>query len=134
MTRWSGLDRMVRRVRPAWPLLAAVLATTACGLSWQRVSLLPERYPGAYAAIQVWRHGKVTYLADSRIGKDTVKGIAANSHGSPLNDCMSDECRVAIPLADVDSIRSGSATRAQTIHALMALALVGIFLAGVNAR
>ena len=131
---WKGWGRMMPSVRKVWPLLAIALGTAGCGLSWRRVPLPPETYPAAYAAIEVWRHGKPTYLADSRIGKDTVKGIAANSHGSPLNDCMSDECRVAIPMADVDSIRMGSATRSQVLHAALVLGLVAVFAAGVHAR
>ena len=106
------------------------LAVSACGPTWHRV----ETSSGAYAALQIWRHGRATYLADTRIGRDSITGVPATSHGSPSNDCMSEGCRVAIALADVDSIRMGSATRTQTLHALMALALVAIFAAGFKAR
>jgi len=116
-----------------WSLLLLV-AVSACGPTWSRVPVPPQTPVAAYAAVQVWSHGKATYLADSRITKDAVTGVPANSHGSPVNDCMSEACRVAIALADVDSIRMGSATRTQVLHAAMALGLVVVVLAGVHAR
>lgn len=122
---------MLRGARWSLPLL---LATSGCALSWHRVLLPPQTSTLAYAAIQVWRHDSATYLADSRISKDSVNGVPATSRGNPLNDCFQDVCRVALSLAAVDSIRWGSATGSQTLHAVLALGLVVIVLAGVQAR
>ena len=121
----------MKLARRSLPLLFAI---SGCGPTWRRVPVSPETPGVAYAAVQVWRHGKATYLADSRITKDAVTGVPANSHGSPANDCLSEACRIAISLADVDSVRMGSATRTQALHAALALGLVVVVLAGVHAR
>jgi len=80
-------------------LLAACVSGCA---GWTRVeSLEPDSLPPGQD-VQVWTGRKARVLHGVTIGQDSIRGIPFQL---PLS-C--DTCRVAVPLAAVDSVRVGS--------------------------
>lgn len=74
------------------------LALSAC-TGWTRLTDVQPRQPSAQQRVQVWSHG-VPYLFHAiRLGPDTLSGIPIT------RDRNCGECRIAIPLADIDSLR-----------------------------
>jgi hypothetical protein len=83
------------------PLLLLSLPAAGCGGSWEAIRLptpAPLR-PGQQ--VQVWRQGTALRLHGVVMTPDSVIGIPF------LQPLECDSCRVALPLATVDSLRAG---------------------------
>jgi hypothetical protein len=101
------------------------LAATGCGAGWRTVPApLPERFEKRQA-IEAWTRGQPIRLHGVTLSPDSITGIRLYS---PL-DC--DSCRVALPRAEVDSLRSGDPVAGLLGSASMAiLALLGLIYFG----
>jgi len=87
--------------RPTSRVLLAALLASGCA-EWQRLpELSPDTLPQR-RQIQVWSGGRVRLLHAVRIGADSIAGVPFQLPPS----C--DSCRVAIPVASVDSLRWGN--------------------------
>ena len=87
--------------RPTSRVLLAALLVSACA-GWQRLpDLSPDTLPRRQQ-VQVWSGGRVSVLHAVRIDSDTIRGVPFQQPPT----C--DSCRVAFPLAAVDSLRSGN--------------------------
>jgi len=87
--------------RPTSRVLVAALLASACG-GWQRLpDLSPDTLP-ARQQIQLWSRGQVRVLHAVQIDGDSIRGVPFQL--SPACD----SCRVAMPLAAVDSLRTGN--------------------------
>ncbi len=89
-----------RLARRHLPLLILLLPTTACG-GWERVALpAPARLHTA-KQVQVWRQGAMLQLHGVVVSGDSLSGIPF------LRPLTCDTCRVTLPLASIDSVRTG---------------------------
>ena len=100
-------------------VVVVALLGSACG-GWQRLDdLTPDTLPQRQQ-VQVWSAGKARVLHAVRIGGDSITGVPFQL--SPTCD----SCRVAIPRADVDSLRVGD----QEAPAIITIGLgIALFLA-----
>jgi len=86
--------------RPTSRVLVAALLASACG-GWERLpDLSPDTLPPRQQ-VQLWSGGQVRVLHSVQIDGDSIRGVPFQL--SPACD----SCRVAIPLAAVDSLRAG---------------------------
>lgn len=87
--------------KPTSRVLLAALLVSACG-GWQRLpDLSPDTLPRRQQ-VQLWSGGQARVLHAVRIDSDSI-------HGVPFQlPPTCDSCRVAIPLAAVDSLRLGN--------------------------
>lgn len=91
--------------RWARALMCAFLATpTGCGAGWHTLPAPPTPPLRARQQVQVWQAGQVTRVHAVRVSEDSLSAIPALA----AIDC--DSCRIAWPLADVDSLRAGNPT------------------------
>lgn len=73
----------------------------ACGAGWHRPAQLE---PGAWAPrqqVEVWSGGSARRWHAVTVGPDSISGV------SFLQPPACDSCRIALPLAAVDSVRLG---------------------------
>jgi len=80
-------------------LMAVCLLSQGCGAGWHRVGLVGPYATGQQA--QVWHGGRVEQWHAVVVRADSVTGVPY------VNSVSCDSCRVAIPRAEVDSIRFG---------------------------
>jgi len=108
-------------------MLCVTACTGACAIiRWQTLPVPPPvvaKSMKKYRLLELWRGDSVRYVQDAVIGVDSVRGRRAGSWPTtsrpafgpvPGPDCRG-PCRVAIPLAGLDSIRSGAPTVAAEI-------------------
>jgi hypothetical protein len=84
-------------------LLSLVVAAMplACA-SWQRVAVPVDTVLAERQQVQVWRGSRARVLHAVRVTSDSVVGV-------PFQQRLScDSCRVAVPRAEVDSLRFGN--------------------------
>ena len=79
--------------------LAVTLLLSACSNGWRRLPLANSLTLPRHQDIEVWRAGHVSRMYGVVVLTDSLRGIP---FPRPL-DC--DSCRVAIPRAEVDSVR-----------------------------
>ena len=84
--------------------LFLMLIESACGAGWRRIdpappSRLPERQQ-----VQLWQQGRRLQLHAVRLVADSISGVPFVQ--SP--DC--DSCRITLPRASVDSMKTGNPT------------------------
>jgi hypothetical protein len=80
--------------------IALVLAISSCA-GWHRVALTDELDLGARQKVEVWRGGARHTVHGVTVTRDTLYGVPFTQ----APDCTS--CRIAIPRAEVDSVRVG---------------------------
>src|ERR1700675_550378 len=83
-------------------LVAGLWMLQACGAGWHRPPDLERARLSPRQQVQVWHRGRAERWHGLRFLADSVSGISAFR---PV-DC--DSCRVALPRAEVDSIRLGN--------------------------
>jgi len=81
-------------------------ASTACA-GWARTPLGAAPIP-AYKQYQVWTRDTVLILKTVKVEHDSLTGVSLNQDSGCL------ECRLALPLAAVDSVREGETTNIGT--------------------
>jgi hypothetical protein len=121
---WIARLRAARHLRVA--VLCLVLWTPAC-TSWSHpeppspVDLAPNRQVRVWTAERTWRLHAVRFTSDSLTGVPYQQPTSCDS------------CRVAVPLAKVDSIQTGGGSEGRAI-ALIAvpIVLVGTFIMVAN--
>lgn len=96
------MKRTVPRHLRSALVLAALLPQAACGAGWHRIepatpSNLPKRQQ-----VQVWQGERKLQLHAVRLAGDSISGVPYVQ--SP--DC--DSCRVSLPRASVDSLKTGN--------------------------
>ena len=80
-------------------LTAVCLLSQGCGAGWHRVDLVGPYRTGQQ--VQVWHDKRVEQWHAVVVRADSVTGVPY------VNSVSCDSCRVAIPRAEVDSIRLG---------------------------
>jgi hypothetical protein len=80
-------------------LMAVCLLSQGCGAGWHRVGLVGPYATGQQA--QVWHGGRAEQWHAVVVRADSVTGVPY------FNPVSCDSCRVAIPRAEVDSVRFG---------------------------
>jgi len=82
--------------------VALVLGTSGCGAGWRQP---PQVSPGPWPKrqqVQVWADGQARQWHGVVVTRDSISGVPF------VRDPACDSCRVALPLASVDSVRVGS--------------------------
>lgn len=98
-------------------VLALALAT-GCGPGWERVAVGPEPIPER-RALQVFHAGRLEQWHGVRITADSISGVPY------FRPPRCDECRIALPLTGVDSVRQGYNNEQQImIGVVLAIPLV----------
>jgi len=117
------------RAAMGWgPRVALLVAVTGCSPVWSRVTTPGPLTPSGNQRVQVWsRRDGVHYWYRVAIGRDSISGVpykAGSDLGGPAapRPVPGDTSRLGLPLADVDSIRLGSANPAN--FALAAVAVI----------
>jgi hypothetical protein len=85
-------------------LLVGLATLVGCGAGWRRQTMLP----GVLAErqqVQVWHRGLVERWHAVVLTTDSVRGIPF------LRPVDCDSCRITLPIAEVDSVRTGSSVR-----------------------
>jgi len=98
----DGRNPLLMRRSVIAAAVAACFLLHGCGAGWRRQ---PDLQPGALSRrqqAQVWHQGSVERWHALVISRDSVSGVP---YLTPVN-C--DSCRVALPRAEVDSIRLGN--------------------------
>lgn len=93
--------RQLRRLRSAL-LLALIVPQAACGAGWHRIeppapSTLPRRQQ-----VEVWQGSHRLQLHAVRLADDSISGVPY------IRPPECDSCRVSVPVAAVDSLRTGN--------------------------
>lgn len=106
------------------PLLALLL--TGCGAGWRSLPpLAPSELPPDQQ-VQVWSRGSARQWHGVMVTAETISGIPF------VRPLSCDSCRLAIPRAEVDSLRAGSPPSGfwKTAGLLVAGTLVALYLTG----
>lgn len=86
------------------------LALSAC-TGWTRLTDVPPRQPPEFRQLEVWSHSVSYVLYAVRLDSDTLSGVPTGKD----RNCV--ECRLLLPMAEVDSIRGGGTIRAVALGA-----------------
>ena len=97
-------------------MIVVGLTLPACGAQWQRQEIAGPVAPEQQ--VQVWRGGSGEVWHGVRLDSQLVSGIPYHRPRT----C--DECRLAIPRREVDSLRVGSMTRGFRNSVLFAFAVM----------
>lgn len=82
--------------------LSAMLVVSGCSGGWHRVEPIAPRTFGHRQQVQVWTNAGSSVVHAVKLDAQSISGVPFTQHP----DC--DSCRVAIPLATVDSVRLGN--------------------------
>lgn len=85
----------------ALPLLAVTILLAACSLGPRRIALPPSETLPEHRDVEVWRDGKAVRLRRLEFDVDTLRGQLSEAS----DEC--DSCTVAVPIAEIDSLRLG---------------------------
>ena len=85
-------------------MLFLMLTESACGAGWHRIDPAVPSHLRERQQVQLWQHGRRLQLHAVRLVADSISGVPFVQ--SP--DC--DSCRITLPRASVDSIRTGNPT------------------------
>jgi hypothetical protein len=105
------------------------LGQAGCGAGWRRPPELPSEALPPGQQVQVWHEGQAERLHSVKITEDSVSGVPYLRS----RDC--DSCRVAFPLAAVDSLRLGHPERGfwrSVALGLGGLAVIGLAVCGLE--
>jgi hypothetical protein len=91
------------------PLLVATLLLAACALGPRRIALPPSETLPEHRDIEVWRDGKAVRIRHLEFDVDTLRGQLSGASA----EC--DSCDLAIPIAEIDSLRLGRDDRTSRI-------------------
>ena len=85
-------------------MLFLMLIESACGAGWHRIDPAPPSRLPEGQQVQLWQHGRRLQLHAVRLVADSISGVPFVQ--SP--DC--DSCRITLPRASVDSMKTGNPT------------------------
>jgi len=107
--------------------ITLLLPQTGCGAGWHRITppapaTLPPRQQ-----VEVWHSGRVLRVHAVRLVNDSLSGVPFMQPA----DC--DSCRVSLPRAEVDSLRTGNPTAGlwKTVGLSMVV-LLGVVVVGCH--
>ena len=86
--------------------LGVFLPSSACSAGWHRMEPLPPGSLPKQQQVEVWQGGQRRQLHAVQLTGDSISGVPFRKPAS----C--DSCRVSIPRAAVDSLRTGNPTAA----------------------
>lgn len=103
--------------------LATLLASSTACSGWSRIPGGLPSQPPEFKHFQVWSHGALTTLHSLHVEGDSISGIPT---GQPR---ACEECRIAIPVNQVDSVLAGgTGQESSQAFGLVAGGIVGFFL------
>ena len=82
-------------------LIVATVLMAACSLAPRRIALPPSDSLPEHRDVEVWRDGKAVRLRRLEFDVDTLRGRLSGASA----EC--DSCDLAIPIAEIDSLRLG---------------------------
>jgi hypothetical protein len=102
--------------------LLTTLLLNGCSTPWRAVELPPDSWPRLRQQFEVWTDGRVRVLHAVRVSANSLSGVPF--FRAP--EC--DSCRVAIPLPEIDSLRTGNKMEglARTVGLVMGVELVAM--------
>lgn len=113
---------MRRRTLAVPGILALTLATSCAG--WRRTQLSEGQRLPPRQQVRVWQHGENRIVHAGLLRHDTLYAVPFTKPPG----C--DSCRIAIPMAQVDSLQLGNAERTGLFVVLLPVALaLGVLIA-----
>lgn len=81
--------------------LGALVLLQGCSAGWRRVAIRPDQPWPERQRLQVWHGGRHEQWHAVRLTRDSLSGVPF------IRPPSCDSCRLALPLSEVDSLRTG---------------------------